>query len=369
MSDATIQSTISMWGSGEYSLHTQGAKDVIDNATDLVNAAIDSIPMDAADTEPFYVADFAAADGGTSIDLMRETVGRIRSRCPTRPICICYTDLPSNDYSALFTLLHGQRSAAKSYLDEFEGIFTFASATSFFAQILPRAQLDFGFSATAMHWLSELPCTIGEHVHAVGATGDELTMLRARAAEDWQRILLQRAAELRIGGRLVMVNLGIDDEGRYMGNTGGVNMFDTMNILWRRLLASGRIRPAEYQRMAIPQFYRTLAEFRAPLTDPDSPVYQAGLRLDSAEMRYVPCPYAARFARDNDAEQFAQSYVPTTRTWSEAAFVNCLDADRAPEERHQIVAEFFASYVDLVRQDPTGHAMDYVHAYLVVSKI
>ncbi|MCH9670943.1 MAG: class I SAM-dependent methyltransferase, partial [Gammaproteobacteria bacterium] len=236
MSEPTIQSTISMWGSGDYSLHTKGAKDVIDNASDLVLSALEDMDVDPNDERPLQLADFAAADGGTSIDLMRAMVGKLRGRAPTRPIRVCYTDLPSNDYSALFQLVHGLKPAVKSYMQEFDGVYPFASATSFFERIFPDQQLDFGFSATAMHWLSEMPCDVSDHIHSVGASGRERELIRQRAAHDWEDILACRAKELRSGGRMVMVNLAVDDAGQHMGNTGGVNMFDTMNMLWRRLV-------------------------------------------------------------------------------------------------------------------------------------
>jgi hypothetical protein len=47
--------------------------------------------------------------------------------------------------------------------------------------------------------------------------------------------------ELAPGGRLVLVNFGKDEAGRYLGNTGGINMFDTFNTLWQRFAAEGVI--------------------------------------------------------------------------------------------------------------------------------
>jgi hypothetical protein len=219
-----------------------------------------------------------------------------------------------------------------------------------------------------MHWISGVPGRISNHVHAVGAKGEELEVFRRFALADWDRILLNRSRELKPGGRLVMSNFCIDEQGRYLGNTGGVNMFDTFDMLWRRLVENGTITEAEYRNTAFPQFYKTVEEYCAPLTDPASAVHESGLRLESAETRVVPCPYAARFAEDGDVESFAVSYVPTLRTWSETVFFNSLSSDRSEEERRDIVDGFYRSYVDLVREDPTGHAMDYVHIYMVVSK-
>jgi hypothetical protein len=255
-----------------------------------------------------------------------------------------------------------------SYLADHEGVFVTAAGTSFYLPILPSASVDFGFSATAMHWLSRLPGTITNHVHAVGARGVELETFRAQALADWERILLHRARELRPGARLVMSNFCIDEQGRYLGSTGGVNMFDTFDRLWREMAARGEITEAEYQATAFPQFYKSVEEYCAPLTDPQSPVHAAGLRLVSAETRIVRCPYARRFEDNGDVESFAVSYVPTLRSWSETVFMSGLDPARSPQERHALMDRYYASYVDLVRRDPTGHAMDYVHIYMVVAK-
>ena len=69
------------------------------------------------------------------------------------------------------------------------------------------------------------------------------------------------------------------------------------------------------------------------------------------------------------AKEFAKSYVPTLRSWSEAVFLSGLDDARPADERHQIVDAFYQRYEDRVASDPNGHAMDYVHCYLAVEKV
>ena len=368
MQGKSLRSTISMWSKGDYSLNTQGAKDVIDNTTDLALDALAGIDVEHG-TGPFTIADFGAADGGTSMDLIGKVVGAVRERAPARPLCVTYTDLPRNDFSALFSTVQGERPDIKSYKQEHDGVFVYAAATSFYQPIFPPGTVDFGFSATAMHWLSSLPCQISNHVHAVGAQGEELEALRERARVDWETILACRGDELKPGGRLVTANLCIDDQGWHMGNTGGVNMFDTLNMLWWQLVEKGVISEREYIETTIPQFYKTVDEFCAPLRDPASPVSRAGLRLDTAQTRMVQCPYRARFEADGDVVKFAESYVPTTRTWSEIVFFNSLSNDRSVAERQEIVDRFYRSYVDLVKENPEGHAMDYIHVYMVMSKV
>ena len=84
----------------------------------------------------FAIADFGAADGGTSIDLVRRLIERIVERAPGREVTVTYTDLPRNDFSALFTLLHGGR--VRSYLVDHDDVRVFASGTSFYRRIFPK---------------------------------------------------------------------------------------------------------------------------------------------------------------------------------------------------------------------------------------
>lgn len=356
---------VAMTRGGAYSLATLGAKDVIDGAWPLVREAIEQIPD--RPSSAFTFSDMGTADGGTSFEMIGDAVGAIRERFPDRDVQIVYTDQPRNDYNAIFRMVHGLTGQA-SYLDRFDNVHVLASATSFYEPILPTGTLDLGFSATAMHWLSRKPCDIPDHVHAVGATGPSLTEFQGQAAKDWEAILLCRAAELAPGGRLVLVNFGVDDEGRYLGNTGGVNMFDTFDAIWRGFVSNSTITEAEYGAMTLPQYYKSVQEFRAPLDDSESQVSRAGLSVEHCETRVVPCPFAADFRNHGDAERFAAEYVPTLRSWSAATFRAALSPDRPDDERDRIIDGFYGAYESMVREAPDGHPMDYVHVYLTIKK-
>lgn len=359
---------IAMRGAGYYSENTVGAKAVIDAAGDLVMQALAG--MSVADTGgPFALADYGCADGGTSIDMMRRAVAELRARGLKQQIAITYTDLPHNDFSALFRLLHGHIGRQEGTpLGQQDGVLTFASGTSFYRQIVLTNTLSLGFSATAMHWLSRLPGGIADAVQAVGATEAERAVFRAQSMADWQTILLARAAELKPGGKLVLANFCEDESGRYLGHTGGVNMFAEFARHWRALRDAGAITPAEFAAATFPQFYKTPDEFAAPLRDPNSPVSKAGLRLDHIATRVTRCPYAADFERHGDAKAFAKAYIPTLRSWTESTFAGALDKARPAADRQAIVDRFYKAYEDTVAATPAGHAMDYVHCFMVISK-
>ena len=367
MAESTLQAVnVAMRGGGYYSAVTKSAKDVIDGATPLVLDAIRRLPNSDAAT-PFTLADMGCADGGTSLDMVRQAITTVRERWPQRPITVVYTYRPRNDYNSLFRIIHGL-TPRPTYLDEIENLHVLASATSFYKQILPAGTLNLGFSATAMHWLSRKPCDLTDHVHAVGASGAELAAFAAQAKRDWETILLQRARELVPGGRLVLVNFCKDEAGRYTGNTGGMNLFDAVAALWRRSAAEGVISHEEYVRMTLPQYYKTIEEFTQPLTDTTSPVYGAGLRLEQSETRIVPCPFAAEFRQHGDAARFAREITPSLRSWTESTFLAALSPDRSPEERQGIIERYYGTYEALVREDPVGYRGDAVEVYMTIAK-
>ena len=358
---------ITMAGGGVYSLATRGAEDVINKSIPLVTDALNSmsIPEDQSD---FTFTDMGTADGGTSLKLVEKLIHLIRKNKPQIDINIVYVDQPKNDFNSLVQTVLGL-GHFPSYLENVENVYPFFSANSFYKQILPDNSLDFGFSATAMHWLSKKPCDISDHVHMVGAEGEEYLMFSEQGKKDWETILLHRARELKTGGKLVFLNFCRDENGNYLGNTKGVNMFGNFAQNWKDFFDQRRINLNEYQRMTLPQYYNTVEEFSSPLQDPDNQVFRAGLRLKQIETHITPCPFAESFKEHQDARRFADEYIPTIRSWNESIFFGALDTERTVEERNQIIKDFYQTYQDQVKSSPDMHRMDYVHAFIVAEKI
>jgi len=363
MSQSGQADNITMSGGGLYSLATIGAKDVIDAATPMVTTAIEKMSLHGA--AEFTLSDMGCADGGTSLDMIRQALGAVRSQNDSLPIRVVYADQPRNDYNALVQIVHGL-SDFKSWLNEFDSVYPLASGISFYNQIVPDQSLDLGFSATAMHWLSEKPGEIKNHVHMVGATDDDLQRFKQQAQHDWLTILKHRARELKPGGRLVFANFCRDDEGRYLGNTDGVNMFDTFNAIWMQFMQDGLINRKEYEAMTLPQYYRTSEEFAEPFRTGEAP---SGLELEQIETRVVRCPFAVDYEKHGDARRFAQAYIPTIRTWNESTFYGGLDVQRPEQQRRELIEQYYGTYQNMVEENPAGHAMDYVHAYMTVKSL
>ena len=358
---------ITMSSGGLYSLATRGAKDVIDISTPLVLSAIDELNLDPGCTR-FQMSDMGCADGGTSLSMVEAVLTKVRAIAPNADINMLYSDQPRNDFNALVSILH-DLTEFDSYLKRLDRVYALFSGSSFYRQAVADGSLNLGFSATAMHWLSTKPTNISDHVHMVGASGAELATFAAQAKRDWETILMCRARELASGGRLVLVNFCRDERGQYLGNTGGVNMFNNFNENWKIFLSNGTITQSEYENMTLPQYYNTVEEFSEPLTNTSSPVYQAGLRLDSIETRVVPCPFAEAFKEHGDAKKFADGLIPTIRSWNESIYLGALDSNRPLVERKKVIEDYYQLYHQQVMENPDQHGMGYVHAYKSIYKV
>ena len=361
------QAVLSMVGSGYYSERTQGARNVINAALDMVRDALAHTPK----TEIIRIADYGSADGGTSRTMWSNLLGELRDSGDNRQIEMIYTDLASNDFSTLFRMMQGFEGDPKdAYQKNLDSVFVHGCGTGFHEQLMADNSLNLGFSATAMHYVSTKPCELTSHVHMVGAIPEERQKFEKQAALDLERILLARAAELVPGGRFICFNFGIDEEGRFLGNTDGSHMFNNFDHHWKTLCDQGVITEEEYVRATFTQHYRTMDEYLTPFKDPESPVSKAGLRLVSSHSVMTRCPYRAAYEASEggmSSKEFATNLIPTLRSWSETVFKTALEG-RPPEEAMAIVDRFYQAYEDEVTDNPDGHAMDYVHLVVDIEK-
>ena len=204
-------------GTGAYTQLTKGCFDVIGGCEALATLAVDRAlaARQAQGTvgSTFTIADFGTADGGTSLPLLRTLVAHVRAADPGAPIVVAYEDQAQNDWASVFHLTQGSLpNGPPTYLDgSVDNVYVLASGTSFYNQCLPPASVDFSFSATAMHWLTQLPCGIPDALHsACSSDTAALAAFEAQAAVDWERIMLMRAAELKPGAAQANPNLNLN---------------------------------------------------------------------------------------------------------------------------------------------------------------
>ena len=362
------QSVLSMKGEGYYSQKTVGAKNAIDKTQNLIEQALTTIPK----KEILKIGDYGSADGGTSQELWFNIINKIRKNGDNRQIEILYTDLASNDFSVLFRTMQGmQGNSDFAYQKKFSNVFVHGSGTGFHEQLIADNSLSLGFSATAMHYVSERPCLIKNHVHMVGSNEEERSKFKKQALKDWETILINRSKELISGGRFICINFGIDKYGRYLGNTGGHNMFNNFSKHWKNLEEKGVITNEEFVNATFTQHYRTVDEFNKPFQDPNSLVSKSGLILKSCKTMFTDCPFKVQYKTNKlnmTSREYAETLIPTMRSWSETVFKTALEK-RDPEEIENIVDQFYNAYLEEVASAPDGHAMDYIHVVMDIEKV
>lgn len=209
--------------------------------------------------QPITIADYGAATGYNSLLPVGTAVLALRARTrPDHAILVAHTDLPGNDFSALFTTL---AEDPDSYLKKDAATFPSAVGRSFYQQILPSQSIVLGWSSWATHWLSRVPAPIEDHIHIAHSSDEAARRAYSRqAALDWHDFVAFRGRELAPGGRLVVLTLGLDDAGL----PGFAGLMQAILAALHGLVDAGTLRPEELTRMVIPTSGRTEKELVAP---------------------------------------------------------------------------------------------------------
>lgn len=354
-------------GKGEYTAATKGCFDVINKATPMVLDSVKALSIKK--NQPFTVADFGTADGGTSLGLMTKVVEAVREKSPDQEIVLAYEDQAINEWKSVFKHALGDIPVHDAYGETFttpyalKNVFVLACGVGFHTQCFASNTIDLGFSSTAMHWLSASPNSLKgrSEMHSVQCADKADLLENAQAAKDWKSILEARAKEMKPGARIVLVNFCCSKEGYYLGHTDtGASMWESFAHSWKKLHDQGLIDETELKGVSFPSYYRTSEEFLAGVEA------VPGLKVVSSEEHVVPCPYrelwtAGKATGIDTPKKYAEWFVPTTRTWSHSTFKSGLHPNRPDSD--QVMQQFWQNYMDLVETDPNIHGMDYVVSY------
>lgn len=249
---------------------------------------------------PIVIADYGASQGHNSFGPMAAAIRALRERtAPEQAISVVHTDLPGNDFSALFQAL---ASDPQSYLRA--DPFTFASAVgrSFYEQLLPAGSVTLGWSSWAVQWLSRTPAAIPDHVQ-VACSGDAAVKEQylGQAAEDWRMFLHQRGRELHSGGRLIILTMGLTDQGDFGYRPVLASLYGAL----QSLVDAGFLKAEELRRMAIPTVGRSKSQLMAPFQDGRF----EGLEIEQAEVFLELDEIWERYERDGAARAFAARWA------------------------------------------------------------
>jgi hypothetical protein len=227
-------------------------------ALPLLERAAHLIPIPDA-PEPIVIADYGSSQGRNSLAPMAAAIGVLRKRVGmARAISVVHTDLPGNDFAALFQML---TTSSDSYLASDQAIFPSAIGRSFYDQILPSGSVTLAWSSWAVQWLSQIPAPLPDQLQ-VAYSRDHIAKAayHQQAAEDWRQFLTHRGEELRLGGRLVVLTMAVRDDGDFGYRPQLVAMHDALTAL----VEDGLVTADEARQMVIPTVGRSRQDLIGP---------------------------------------------------------------------------------------------------------
>ena len=341
-----------------YSEQTEGAILCIEAAKDWAIDCVTSLPR----TDRHVFIDYGAADGGTAKNFWSTVLSKAKVSSPTSEFTLIGNDLPSNDNQALVNSLNYQYKVDKN-------INTYLCARSFYDQLSPSDSVSFGFSATAMHWLSR-HLELKNHTHVQASSDHEnFKNFRDQALADWELILMQRSNEIIKGGKFLAVNLSRDLNNNYLGNNGGktLNVHDQIHEIWYELLEEKIIDSQEYEAGTVQNFYKSSDEFISPLINKASNAYKSGLRLVKERTVYIDCPYKSKWLVSKDDKLFSSQLMETIRSWSMHSFNSAIKKRNLSDI--DPVQLLFQRLKERIYQAPEKWSLDYVEHHLVIEKV
>lgn len=267
------------------------------------------------------IADYGAATGYNSLLPIGAAIRALRTRTRAdHPILVAHTDLPGNDFTALFSTI---TEDPDSYLAQDAGTYPTAVGRSFYQQILPSDSIALGWSSWATHWLSRIPAPISDHIHIAHSADDAARRAFTRqAALDWHDFVAFRGRELAPGGRLVVLTLGLDAAGL----PGFAGLMQALLASLHRLAEGGVLGPEELSRMVIPTVGRTEKEFLAPFAP--SGRFE-GLSVEHLELFDAEDLFWSRYLVDRDPGKLGTAWAGFARAAIVPTVVAALDGGTA----------------------------------------
>ncbi|MGV0041641.1 SAM-dependent methyltransferase [Mycobacterium colombiense] len=285
--------------------------------------------------QPIVIADYGAANGHNSLRPLSAAIAVLRRRTRhDHAILVAHTDVPGNDFAALFETVHDD---PESYLHSDTAAFTSAVGRSFYDQIVPSKTVNLGWTSWATQWLSRTPCEVRDHVHVSRSKDEAVHSAYAdQAALDWHNFVAFRGRELAPEGRLVALTLAADED----GTAGFAPLLDAIVEALDDLARDGLLHPDELRRMAIPTFARAEKDFRAPFAPKGR---FEGLMIEHLEMFNAEDRFWARYQLDHDAEAFGAQWAAFARFALFGSLVSALDGGFGDERAAQFVERLAAA--------------------------
>ncbi|XP_033758215.1 benzoate carboxyl methyltransferase-like [Pecten maximus] len=316
---------------------------------DVIMDCLDKIFADFEVTsQPLItVADVGTSDGSTSLNLLNDIIDKIRvdsGQC--RELMIYYTDLPGNNFNRMFSVL-------QAGLHFGPDVFYAAVGRTMFEKCLPDNSTDLIFSSIAAMYLSKRPCQLKDGCYPRQENLEEMKAYHDQATLDWKTFLVMRGRELRRGGYLVVLNIGITKQGETTIHLKGG--FGTLGHVLKRMVADGLITEDEFLDCnTLFELNRTEDDYALPFTENDKDLLETGLELVSTRSFVNKLNHPSFEVADKDDATktvYADRIVAGIKPWLYAIVYNGLSDRRSQRERESLAEIYFSRLWDFAYQN------------------
>jgi hypothetical protein len=304
-----------MKGAGYYDQHSTMQLSAIQALRDWAEDAVANVPLTDS-TRPVTVLDLGSSEGRNAVHLMGAIVAGLRRRTD-QPLQTIYSDLASNNFNRLFANLEQARRNGLAAT----GVHPSAVGGSFYGPLLPPRTVHLATCFNALQWLDRLPAVpapvgaVYRRPHpprpGLAVSPEATAAFQGQAEQDLEQFLECRARELVPGGQLLLAGPGDADQVRMCDG-----LCEVLTDACLDLVASGRLRREQYERLTLPVYFRTLAELLAPLEREGSPV-RGAYTVERAQALEVPAPFLVEYRRGGDVKAYATAYTGFLRAFTE----------------------------------------------------
>lgn len=331
-------------GSGFYSAATRLQAAGLAHAISAFERAAADVPLPSP-PQPIVVADYGAANGMNSLLPMGAAIAVLRKRTrPEHSVLVAHTDRPDNDFTALFNTLENDPD---SYLRKDKAVFASAVGRSFYSQIIPSNSVNLGWSSWAINWLSRVPGSIDGHIQVDYCSDEGVRAAYAKqAARDWHEFIAFRGRELCPGGRLVVLTMGIGED----GDAGFRPLLAAIVESLDELATAGLLSPDEVSRMCVPTFGRRAGDFAAPFAP--SGRFEA-LEIEHLDIFDADDRFWNRYRNTSDAKAFGANWAEFARASVFPTLTAALEGGGADPRRTEVLDRLEAGVAQRMAAAPT----------------
>ncbi len=248
--------------------------------------------------------DIGCSQGGNTLILLEALLPTLRENVGG-PIWLNFSDLPSNDYNALFANLFAGKAAS---LVE-QRIYPSAIAGNAYERLVPAGSMQLVTTFNALQYQNHPPGTkLSNHFipihevpsrHADPIPEGELEPYRQQAYRDMTDFYRSRAKELQRGGKLLVQVCGSDDQGDSFGNH-----FDASNDAILSLIEEGVLPKSYHENLNVGAYTRTPDELVAPIYEEDD--LSAAYKVEQVGAFHTSNPLYEKWQQDGDTAAYAR---------------------------------------------------------------